>query len=157
MFKSSNIRPIIPSDLTNLKLLLNQTQLFPSKMLEEMIHPFFNDPECRDYWHTYEYEGEAVALLYCVHEMLTEGTWNVLAVAVEPAFQNRGIGELLLRNIEQILSETSQSTLLVETSSLPEYEGSRNFYGRIGYHQEAVIRDFYAKGDHKIVFWKSLN
>ncbi len=156
MFELSNIRALKRSDLVNLKVILDQTELFPSDMLDEMVDPFFNDPVCSDLWQVYEHEGRPVAFLYCVHEKLTEGTWNVLAIAVFPDFQNQGIGKLLMSNLEEILKGDNHTTLLVETSSLPEYENTRRFYDSIGYNKEAVIRDFYAKGDHKIVFWKSL-
>ncbi len=46
--------------------------------------------------------------------------------------------------------------LLVETSSLPEYERTRSFYDQLGFDREAVIRAFYAKGEDKVVFWKHL-
>lgn len=126
-------------------------------MLDEMISPFFNDNECTDYWTTYEHEGMPVCLLYCEQERMTEGTWNVLAVAVLPELQSKGLGALLMANIEQTLINNQQNTLLVETSGLPEYERTRLFYDNIGYTREAVIRDFYAKGEDKVIFWKSLN
>ncbi|MGH1485458.1 MAG: GNAT family N-acetyltransferase [Cellvibrionaceae bacterium] len=157
MFKSSNIRSLKLSDLAKLKVILDQTELFPSEMLEEMANPFFHDSVCTDFWQVYEHNGETIGFLYCVQERLTEGTWNVLAIAVLPEFQHQGIGGLLMSNIEQILQSSNSSTLLVETSSLPEYGRTRKFYDSIGYHKEAVIRDFYAKGEDKIVFWKSLN
>lgn len=157
MFNLSNIRSLQRSDLAQLKVVLDQTELFPSDMLPEMVRPFFEDSTSTDLWYVYEHDGEPVALLYCVQEKLTEGTWNVLALAVGPSLQNRGIGALLMKYIEQFLSDRHQSTLLVETSSLPEFDCTRKFYDRIGYNKEAVIRDFYTKGDHKVVFWKSLN
>ena len=157
MSKLSNIRTLKSSDLAKLKIVLDQTELFPSSILEQMANPFFNDSDCNEIWQVYEHNGDAVAFLYCVQEKLTEGTWNVLAIAVLPSVQNHGIGRLLMSNIERVLQKNNQSTLLVETSSLPEYDRTRKFYDHIGYHKEAVIRDFYAKGDHKVVFWKSLN
>lgn len=103
MSKLSNIRALHLSDLARLKIILDQTELFPSDMFEEMTDPFFNDSDCVDIWHVYENENEIEAFLYCVHEKLTKGTWNVLAIAVLPAFQNKGIGSALMNNIEQVL------------------------------------------------------
>ncbi len=156
MFNSANIRPVKLSDLEKLKLVLDETGLFPSELLEEMITPFLSVADCDHIWKTYEHDGRPIALLFCEQERMTEGTWNVLALAVLPAFQSKGVGQLLMSAIEQTLKERGQSTLLVETSGLPEYERTRQFYDRIGYEHEAVIRDFYARDDDKIVFWKSL-
>ena len=122
-----------------------------------MASPFFSDANGSDLWHVCEQQGSPVGFSYCVHEKLTEGTWNVLAIAVLPEMQNQGLGGLLMEHIEQTLRRRDSTTLLVETSSLSEYEGARKFYESIGYQKEAVIRDFYAKDDHKVVFWKSLS
>ena len=157
MFKPPNIRPLKPSDLIKLSLILERTALFPPDMLEEMASPFFSETNCSDLWLVCEQQGSLVGFSYCVHEKLTEGTWNVLAIAVLPEMQNQGLGGLLMEHIEQTLKRRHSTTLLVETSSLSEYEGARKFYESIGYEKEAVIRDFYAKDDHKIVFWKSLS
>jgi ribosomal protein S18 acetylase RimI-like enzyme len=46
--------------------------------------------------------------------------------------------------------------LLVETSGLPAFEGTRGFYRARGYAEEARIRDFYQAGEDKIVFRKLL-
>ena len=48
-------------------------------------------------------------------------------------------------------------TLIVETSSLDDYDQARTFYNRRGFVEEARIRDFYGPGDDKVVFWKSLS
>ena len=42
----------------------------------------------------------------------------------------------------------------VETSSQPKYEPTRQFYLRSGYTVEAVLKDFYAENDDKVVFVK---
>ena len=157
MYKSSFIRAPRASDIPKLKAILEQTELFPSEMLEEMIQPFLHDSSCTDIWQVYEHIGEPIALLYCVKEKLTEGTWNVLALGVATKHQGQGVGELMMSNVEQTLRHQNQTSLIVDTSSLPEYDRSRKFYERIGFHKEAVIRDFWAKGDHKITFWKSLS
>ncbi len=46
--------------------------------------------------------------------------------------------------------------LLIETSGVPDFAGQRAFYARLGYDEEARIREFYAPGDDKIVYWKLL-
>jgi ribosomal protein S18 acetylase RimI-like enzyme len=36
-------------------------------------------------------------------------------------------------------------------------ENNRAFYKKLGYYEEAIIREFYQTGEDKIVFRKSLN
>ena len=47
-------------------------------------------------------------------------------------------------------------TLIVETSSTESFVGTREFYRRRGFTEEATMRRFYGPDDHKVVFWKSL-
>ena len=47
-------------------------------------------------------------------------------------------------------------TLYVETSSRPQYEPTRAFYGRLGYHVAAELPDFYGPGDGQVIFAKRL-
>ena len=46
--------------------------------------------------------------------------------------------------------------IYIETSAKPQYEPTRSFYVRCGYVEEARFRDFYAPGDDKLVYGKSL-
>jgi ribosomal protein S18 acetylase RimI-like enzyme len=61
-----------------------------------------------------------------------------------------------MANIEKLVKEKQGRILIVETSSLPEYETTRGFYKKINYTHEATIREFYSSGEDKIVFWKRL-
>ncbi len=107
------------------------------------------------YWLTYD-DGEAVAVAYHLPEQMTQGTWNALLLAVRPDYQGKGLGAALMQHIEQTLAERGERVLLVETSGLDEFERTRDFYRKNGYEEEARIREFYAKGEDKIVFRKTL-
>jgi hypothetical protein len=45
---------------------------------------------------------------------------------------------------------------MIETSSTPPYLSARKFYKRHHYVQEAVLRDYYAPGDHMHIYSKRL-
>lgn len=70
--------------------------------------------------------------------------------------QGRGVGEAIMCYVEAALLVNGGRILLVETSGLPEFEGTRRFYSGIGYDEEARIRDFYQAGEDKVVFRKAL-
>jgi len=156
MYKPENIRTIENRDLVKLAVVIDQTELFPSEMLGEMIEPSFSDPESSDIWITYIHEDMPIAFAFCEPERMADGTWNILAIRVLPAFQGKGIGNMLMTYIENQLRNQNQRIVIVETSGLPEFKQTRKFYEKIGYTREARIHDFYDKGDDKIVFWKSL-
>ena len=156
MFDLKNVRRVTKGDLSKIKVVIDETELFPSEMLASMIEPAFAEPECKDIWVTYIHDGEPVGFAFCEPERMTNGTWNVLAIGVLPTLQGKGVGNFLMSHLEKHLKNNGQTTLIVETSGLPEFEPTRKFYKKIGYTLEARIRDFYDKGDDKIVFWKSL-
>jgi ribosomal protein S18 acetylase RimI-like enzyme len=81
----------------------------------------------------------------------TDGTYDLYWLAVDPAAQGRGVGTSLVRAVEEKLADRGARLLVVETSSRPDYEGTRRFYARSGYSEAARVRDFYAPADDRIV------
>ena len=63
----------------------------------------------------------------------------------------------MLRRVEEDLRARGGRLLLVETSSLPQYDRTRAFYVKCGYEEEARVRDYWAVGDDLVVFRKALN
>lgn len=150
------IRPTESDDVPDLKLVLDATGLFPSEMLPDMLGGFLSEESSEDLWLTCVAEGKAIGFCYVVPETLTDGTWNMLAIAVLPSQQGSGVGAAIVRQLEAGLRERGQRLLIVETSGKDEFAPTRAFYRKNGYREEARIRDFWAAGDDKIVFWKSL-
>lgn len=87
---------------------------------------------------------------------LTESTYDLYWIAVDPSSQGSGVGSDLLRYVERKVSSLNGRTLLIETSSLPAYRGARRFYRHHHYRQAAVLRDFYAQGDDLVIYSKKL-
>ena len=149
------LRPATADDLGALKSVVDETDLFPSQLLEEMMAAYLTDPACGEIWLTDD-DGGPIGIAYCAPERLTDGTWNLLLIAVRPSRQGHGRGTAILRHVEHALASRNARVLLVETSGLPSFERTRTFYMRNGYGQEARIRDYYRAGDDKIVFYKTL-
>ena len=101
-------------------------------------------------------DGQVLAAAYYAPEPLTDGTWNLYFIAVREAGKGQGIGSELLRHVESGLRQNRQRVLVIETSGLDGFELTRRFYLKHGYSEEARIRDFYAAGEDKVVFWKGL-
>lgn len=152
---NSNIRSVVPNDLSALKTVIDSSNLFPSDLLDDMIANYFDGNNETDFWITYE-EDQPVAVAYFAPERMTTGTYNLYLIAVHADYQGQGRGEAILKYIEQLLRMRGERILLVETSGLPTFERTRAFYLKCGYQQEAHIREFYAAGEDKIIFWKSL-
>jgi ribosomal protein S18 acetylase RimI-like enzyme len=153
---NKKIKPVSPSDLDGLKKVLDSCGLFPSDYLDEMISDYFNNTDTQDIWFTYIDHNAPVAIGYCAPEKLTNGTYNLLAIGVSENAQRKGIAKEMMNYIEQELKSRDGRILIVETSSDDAQIGARKLYEKIGYTQEAVIRDFWNEGEDKIVFWKKL-
>lgn len=150
-----NIRPTEYGDLGGLQVVLAGTELFPAEMLADMVRGFLSG-DSDDVWLTCEVEGAAIGFCYATPEALTDGAWNMLTLAVLPALQGKGYGSALVRHLEAVLNGRDQRILIADTSGAEAFAATRAFYHKNGYVEEARIRDFWAKGDAKIVFWKSL-
>lgn len=151
-----DIREIEPKDLKRLKEVIDSTGLFPSSLLDDMTIDFFTNQDTSEIWLTKEVDNIPVAVVYCAPERMTEGTFNLYLIAIDQKFQGKGIGSEMMAYIENLLREKGIRILIVETSSLPEFELTRKFYDNLGYTREAVIREFYQEGEDKVVFWKKL-
>lgn len=148
-------RELLRHDLPAVATILDQTGLFPSAMLAEMAAPYLGR-EAQDLWLVICADDAVIGFAFCEPERLTDRTYNLLAIAVRPACQSQGIGSALVGALERRLCEMGARLLLVETSSLDPYEPTRRFYDRLAFTREARIRDFYADGEDKILFWKRL-
>ena len=142
-------------DLPAVSSMLDETGLFPSEMLAAMAEPYLSGIEPH-IWLVAQADAVVLGFAYCEPERITDGTYNLLAIAVEPMRQGGGIGQMLVHAVEAAAKAMHARLLLVETSSLPEYERTRSFYAQLGFVREAVIREFYAEGEDKVVFWKRL-
>lgn len=154
--KNDKIREVIHSDLDSLKIVLDSCGLFPSEYLDEMISDYFHNLDTNEIWFTYVENNSPISIGYCIPEKLTSGTYNLLAIGVSENHQRKGVAVEMMNFIEQKLKTIGARVLIVETSSDDAQIGARNLYQKLGYNQEAVIRDFWNEGEDKIVYWKKL-
>ena len=152
----NEIRKVVKSDIKALKSVLDSIDLFPTDMLDDMISDYFDNPETEDVWFTVVQNETPISIGYCVPEKLTDGTYNLLAIGVQSDLQAKGIGGAMMTFIEDYLKNLSHRVLIVETSSVLEFQSTREFYLKRGYTHEATIRDFWKEGDDKVIFWKKL-
>lgn len=87
---------------------------------------------------------------------LTDGTYDLYWIVVDPASQGKGFGRRLLDYVEGYLVGRGGRMLLIETSSQQTYEATIRFYQRSGYALAARIKNFYRIGDDKLIFTKEL-
>lgn len=143
------------SHIEELKQVVDETGLFPADMLPGMLSAYLEGIHS-ERWLTYLLDDVAIGLCYARSEELTDGTWNMLALGVLPAYQGNGVGANLVSALEDCLTSDGARILLVDTSGTDAFSRTRAFYVKNGYSEEARIRDYWADEDDKITFRKRL-
>jgi GNAT superfamily N-acetyltransferase len=150
-----SVRAMTRGDLGGVGRVLDSSGLFPSEMLGPMAEPFLGGGAAH-IWLVALCDGEAAGFVYCEPERMTDGTHNMLALAVAAERQRSGVGAALVARLEDALREIGARLLLVESSTDPDQDGARAFYANAGFAEEARVRDFYADGQTKVIFSKRL-
>ena len=140
-----------------MKEIINECGLYDANLIDDMISGYLLNTSNERWICNINNTNELVGLAYYIPEKMTNGTWNILLIAVLPNQQGKGIGgQLITHVINDLKKSGNEHLLLVETSSLPEYEKSRQFYLHRGFHEECRIKDFYQKDEDKVVFTMKL-
>ena len=154
------IRPTVPADTPVLVPLAEQTGVFKPleiQALREVLDDYHDANRAAGHrCVTLEREGGVLGFAYYAPEAMTDRSWSLWWIAVLPGQQGRGLGAGLLKHVEEDARAAGARVLFIDTSSLPHYEPTRKFYLKHGYEVTAVLRDFYADGDDKVVFRKRL-
>lgn len=86
----------------------------------------------------------------------TVSSFDLYWIAVHPDLQGRRIGQRLLCDAEEKIRRAGGTRVYIETSHKAQYQSTRVFYDRCHYRLEAVLEDFYAPGDGKVIYSKVL-
>ncbi len=95
---------------------------------------------------------------YCCYGEIpcTAGSFDLYWIAVHESGRGIGIGGRLLGEAERRIAGLGGRAIWVETSGREKYLPTREFYLRCGYREAAVLKDFYAAGDDKVIYAKHL-
>jgi acetoin utilization deacetylase AcuC-like enzyme/GNAT superfamily N-acetyltransferase len=86
----------------------------------------------------------------------TLGSYDLYWIAVHPDIQGKGLGQRLLQETEHLIRDAGGNRIYVDTSQRLQYASTRAFYENAGYRLDAVLTEFYAPGDNKVIYCKSL-
>jgi ribosomal protein S18 acetylase RimI-like enzyme len=150
-----SIRDARRTDLPFLKSIIDKVELFPSDFLDEMTASYFDGNPNHEIWRVAENDS-IIAFVYCAAERMTQGTENLLLLAVAPEDRRKGVGAALTKDIERAAREKGAHLLLVETSTLEAFQGPRQFYTKMGFKELARIAEYYKLGEGKVIFGKAL-
>jgi D-alanine-D-alanine ligase len=87
---------------------------------------------------------------------LTASSYDLYWIVVAAELQGRGLGRTLLNATERLARRAGGTRLYADTSGRAQYASTRAFYEGVGFRQAAVLEDFYAPGDAKVIYSKAL-
>jgi ribosomal protein S18 acetylase RimI-like enzyme len=155
------VRPLKRIDRPRLAVILHAQRHFRPLEIQtalELIDFALARPRQKDYLILCAEEEEVGVTGYLCYGKapMADAVYDLYWIVVHPSFWKRGTGSLLIRKAEEDLECRRARLLFIETSSQPAYEGPRVFYRKHGYREEARIQDYYAAGDHKVIYGKTL-
>ncbi|MFZ5940539.1 MAG: GNAT family N-acetyltransferase [Bacteroidota bacterium] len=103
-----------------------------------------------------ELEGETACYACYGRIPCTKGSYDLYWIATDARFQGRGLGQIMMKAVEEDILKRGGTGIYIETSSRPQYRPTVGFYEKTGYRLEAHFTDFYDKDDGKYVFVKKL-
>ena len=155
------IRPLIKDDRDKIRQILTDTDNFNEDEITiatELIDIYLNNEEQKDYEiFTDENEDDknGVNGYVCIGPRpLTDGTYDLYWIAVNPRSQSKGVGSRLVKYIEEHLKNKNGRLVLIETSGKEGYDKERKFYEKNNYQKMVEIKDFYRVGDSLVVYGK---
>lgn len=158
-----NVRAATPAHTDQIRQLALDNNMFgPDEMgdFDEMLTGFFDGTLDDHQWIVAVNDsGNVAAAAYYAPEPFADRMWNLYFIATAPEHHGSGAGTALIEHVETRLRDlgaASARTLIVDTSSVDDYDQARAFYERRGFVEESRIRDFYGPGDDKITFWKRI-
>jgi D-alanine-D-alanine ligase len=149
-----------PDDCKGIEDILNKTGFFSDeevKVAIELIEEKLSLGDESTYSFIFAERDNKLLGYSCFGQIpLTQESYDLYWIAVDPDCQGGGIGKLLLLETEKSIKMLTGVHLYVETASRKQYEPTRMFYLSCGYKKAAFFKDFYSPGDGKTVFYKKL-
>jgi ribosomal protein S18 acetylase RimI-like enzyme len=124
----------------------------------ELIDVVLKDQNQKDYQIDCMVNGQDQPIGYICYGLapMTQGTFDLYWIVVDPQHQNQGIGSTLLDFLEGTVRQRKGRLILVDTSSASLYEKTRQFYCEKGFQEVARVPDYYYPGNDRITFCKRL-
>ena len=82
----------------------------------------------------------------------TRKRYDLYWIAVHADARGKGVGKLLLREVEKAVAARGGEIVYIETNSREQYLPTRRFYLSCGYTLAAELKDFYDNGDNKVIY-----
>lgn len=155
------VRPFVREDKLPLKEILQATGVFRKEEIDvalELMELVIEEEDQEEYIMAVSTdEHEVVRGYYCVGPTpMTQSSFDLYWIAVDPKQYGSGVSRELMEHCEAYVRSRGGRKIIAETSSQSSYDRTRAFYGKLGYCEEARIRDYYSPGDDLVIYTKQL-
>ena len=145
------VEPATPNDRQGILAVTANIDIFTEEE-KDTVRELWDDRENGYHFLVARENGQVVGYSCFGERALTQGTYDLFWIAVDPSARRLGVGKTLMCASEAEIRALGGRLLVVETSGLDKYESTRKFYQAAGYEKEAVIRDFYRVGDDLVIY-----
>ncbi len=155
-------RPLFEKDRATLLSMLIKTRAFTSAEIDvamELIDIVLKDRAQKDYQIECMANDQDLAIGYICYgpTPMTQGTFDLYWIAVDPDYQEQGVGSRLLSSLEEVVKSREGRMILADASSVPHFEKTQKFYLKNGFQAVSKIPDYYYPGNDRITFCKRIN
>jgi GNAT superfamily N-acetyltransferase len=151
------------SDITAVPDLLGETGFFSQeeqRVASELVQDALSLGSASDYQFVLidapGDPGKLLAYACFGHIPMTLASHDLYWIAVAPSQQGKGLGGKALHEAERRAALAGAKRMYADTSGREQYAPTRAFYERMGYEKAAVLNDFFAPGDDKIIYVRTL-
>lgn len=149
-----------PLDKKYIKEILDSTSVFYDFEINialDIVDEYFLKEDTSGYYFILaELENKVIGYVNYGPVPCTQTSWDVYWIAVKKDIMSKGIGSELMRRAEEMIKKLKGKNIWIETSSRKDYDSTRAFYEKLNYAKAAELNDFYAPGDHKVIYHKPL-
>jgi ribosomal protein S18 acetylase RimI-like enzyme len=154
------LRPLQPGDRPEMERMLAATGCFNEAdraLALELIDDALEKGERSDYRFICAEGKKRLAGYACFGKIpLTEASYDLYWIVVDPAAKGQGLGRRLLEAASEECLAQGGRHLYAETSSTPAYAAARAFYEATGFELVSQLTGFYAPGNDKLIYSKRL-
>ncbi len=150
----------VPEDRKRLEEMLSSTGAFYKREIDvaiELLDDRLEKGIKSEYIFLFcEVDGKTAGYVCYGPITMTRGRFDLYWIAVDARMQGRGVGSALLLEAERKMAALGCRHIYVETASKKKYAPTREFYRKNGYCFTALVPEYYAPGDDKLIFMKTL-
>jgi len=145
-----------PSDCAAVKNIIESSGFFYAHEIDvavELLEIRLSEGENSDYKFIFaELNNEVVGYACYGQIACTKSSFDLYWIAINNNQRGNGIGKKILSEMYNKIKVLGGTAVYAETSERDLYIPTRKFYENCGYIKEAVIKDFYDKGDSKAIY-----